>query len=121
MARGGKCGRPKSAQPCSSSASNTRLDPSSADIHPVEESADPFSERTPLAQPQPGSAPQVNYQSSYASLVDPNEGTELRYIPASIVNSVKCARIEKADVELKISYWQNAVLCTVLGASLHWR
>jgi len=38
---------------------------------------------------------QVPIYSSYASVVDPNEGTELRFVPTRIINEVKCAKLEK--------------------------
>ena len=49
--------------------------------------------------------------------MDPNEGTELNFVPTQIINGIKCTRLEKSDVDAKILYWQNAVLCTVLGAN----
>ena len=56
-------------------------------------------------------------QFSFAQLVDPNEGTELEFIPAQIINGTKCTQLEKSDVVDEIQYWQSAVLCTVLGAN----
>ncbi|KAJ8421292.1 LOW QUALITY PROTEIN: hypothetical protein Cgig2_031131 [Carnegiea gigantea] len=50
-------------------------------------------------------------------LTDPNEGTELKFIPSSIINGVKCTNLVKSDVEVEIQYWQSAVLCTVIGAN----
>ncbi|KAJ8436659.1 hypothetical protein Cgig2_003038 [Carnegiea gigantea] len=38
--------------------------------------------------------------SSYASVVDPDEGTKLKFVPTRITNGVKCAKLEKKDV-----YW----------------
>ena len=60
---------------------------------------------------------QVNALSTYASLVDPEEGSELKFFPTSMVNGVRCAKLEKKDVESEIEYWQQAVLCSVLGAN----
>ncbi|KAJ8422520.1 hypothetical protein Cgig2_003586 [Carnegiea gigantea] len=54
---------------------------------------------------------------SYASMVDPDEGTLLKFIPAHLINGVKCAKIEKNDVSHEIAYWQSAVLCAILGAN----
>ncbi|KAJ8420906.1 LOW QUALITY PROTEIN: hypothetical protein Cgig2_013563 [Carnegiea gigantea] len=89
---------------------------SSADAHPKVES--PVSASIPgTVPPQPEPEISVNFLSSYASLIDPNEGTELRYIPTMVVNGIKCARITKLDVKSEISYWQNAILCSVLGAN----
>jgi len=52
-------------------------------------------------------------------MLDPNEGTELKFIPSSNINGVKCTKIEKSDVVDGISYWQNAVLCAVMGVTPH--
>ncbi|KAJ8423185.1 LOW QUALITY PROTEIN: hypothetical protein Cgig2_026633 [Carnegiea gigantea] len=60
---------------------------------------------------------QVTPQSSYASLVDPEEGSELKFIPTYVVNGVQCAKREKKDVAAEIDYWQQAILCLVLGAN----
>ncbi|KAJ8443060.1 LOW QUALITY PROTEIN: hypothetical protein Cgig2_004265 [Carnegiea gigantea] len=54
--------------------------------------------------------------SSYASMVDPEEGTELKFVPTQIINGVKCAKLDKDDVAAETEYWQNTVLCSVLGA-----
>ncbi|KAJ8420481.1 hypothetical protein Cgig2_030604 [Carnegiea gigantea] len=60
---------------------------------------------------------------SYAALVDPDEGSMLRFVPVAEVNGIKCPQIESADVISEIEYWQSAVLCSVLGANppLEWR
>lgn len=50
-------------------------------------------------------------------LLDDNEGTELNFVPTQIISGIECARLEKSNVEDEIHYWQNAVLCTVLGAN----
>ncbi|KAJ8425192.1 hypothetical protein Cgig2_004314 [Carnegiea gigantea] len=49
--------------------------------------------------------------STYASLVDPEEGTALKFIPMNEVNGRQCAKIEKED------YWENAVLYGVMGSN----
>ncbi|KAJ8423431.1 hypothetical protein Cgig2_010125 [Carnegiea gigantea] len=54
---------------------------------------------------------------SYAALVDPDEGSMLRFVPVAEVNGIKCPQIESADVISEIEYWQSAVLCSVLGAN----
>ncbi|KAJ8420807.1 hypothetical protein Cgig2_019766 [Carnegiea gigantea] len=58
---------------------------------------------------------QVQIVSSYASLVDPEEGTELKFVSTEIIDGKQIAKIEREDVEAEIDYWQNAVLCSVLG------
>ncbi|KAJ8419227.1 hypothetical protein Cgig2_018019 [Carnegiea gigantea] len=60
----------------------------------------------------------TNLTSSYASLVNPFEGTELKFIPSASINGNKCAKLDKADVGSGVEYWQNAVLCSTLGANL---
>ena len=60
---------------------------------------------------------QVTNASSYASLVDPDSGMGLKHITAKAVNGLKCAQLSLEDVEDEISYWQTAILCTVLGAN----
>ena len=42
--------------------------------------------------------------SSYASLVDPEEGTALEFVPLSEVKGRSCAKIEKEDVQNEIDY-----------------
>ncbi|KAJ8420679.1 hypothetical protein Cgig2_024212 [Carnegiea gigantea] len=54
---------------------------------------------------------------SYTSMVDPNEGTALEFIPATDINGAKCAKLVEEDVVDEINYWQNAVICCVLGAN----
>ncbi|KAJ8424909.1 hypothetical protein Cgig2_001552 [Carnegiea gigantea] len=54
---------------------------------------------------------------TYASLVDPNEGTALEFIPAADINGVKCAKVDFEDIEEEVNYWHNAVLCCILGAN----
>ena len=54
---------------------------------------------------------------SYAAMVDPDEGTTLEFLPASVINGTKCAKLAEEDVAGEIDYWQNAVICCVLGAN----
>ena len=56
-------------------------------------------------------------QASYASIVDPDEGTTLEFIPVLVLNGVKCEKVDVEDIEDEITYWQNAVICYLLGAS----
>ena len=66
--------------------------------------------QTSPARPIPG-------PSSYAAMVDPDDGTDLAFVPVTSVNGSKCAKLETSDVEDEILYWQSAVLCSVLGAN----
>jgi len=70
-----------------------------------------------MVQLVPESALTTPIISSYASLVDPEEGTELRYIPTTCINGLTCAKLEKQDVSEEVEYWNTAVLCSVLGAN----
>ncbi|KAJ8419282.1 hypothetical protein Cgig2_021615 [Carnegiea gigantea] len=64
------------------------------------------------------SAPETPIKSSYAALVNPEDGNSLYFIRASLVNGRKCPKITAEDVAPEIDYWQSTVLCTVLGANL---
>jgi len=55
--------------------------------------------------------------TSFASLLDPDEGTSLKYVPATEINGKNCAKIDKTDVQPEINYWEHAVICRVLGAN----
>ncbi|KAJ8419566.1 LOW QUALITY PROTEIN: hypothetical protein Cgig2_004597 [Carnegiea gigantea] len=59
----------------------------------------------------------LSIPSTYASMVDPEEGTELKFVPTKIINGVKCAKIKKEDVMPEIEFWQSAILCSILGAN----
>ncbi|KAJ8421942.1 hypothetical protein Cgig2_012934 [Carnegiea gigantea] len=63
------------------------------------------------ATPSPG------ILSSYASLVNPDEGSSLNFVQTPVIDGVKCAKIEINDVIPEIEYWQSAILCSVLGAN----
>ena len=54
---------------------------------------------------------------SYASMVDPNDGNALEFIPVSEINGTKSAKLVEEDVRSEIAYWQNAVICCVLTAN----
>ena len=62
---------------------------------------------------------EVSHQnpSTYASLVDPEEGTALKYMPMEEVNGRRCAKIEEDDIQTEIKYWKNAVLFGVMGSN----
>jgi len=53
----------------------------------------------------------------YTFMVDPSNASALKFVPTADINGVKCAKIEKSDVQSKTEYWQNVVLCCVLGAN----
>jgi len=60
---------------------------------------------------------QVIPSRSYASLIDPDEGTSLNFVSTEVLNGQKVVKIDKDDVEHEIMYWSNAVICSVLGAN----
>ncbi|KAJ8426671.1 hypothetical protein Cgig2_030090 [Carnegiea gigantea] len=51
-------------------------------------------------------------------MVNPNEGSALKFVEASVIHVTKCAKIVHQDVEAEIEYWNQAVICCVLGANL---
>jgi len=71
-----------------------------------------------VSPPSPISAtPDRGKVSSYASLVNQDEVTSLNFIKSSMINGVKCVKIDTEDVTPKIEYWQSAISCSVLGAN----
>ena len=60
----------------------------------------------------------VTGTASCASIVDPDEGTTLEFISVPVFNGVKFAKVDVKDIEEGITYWHNAIICYVLGASL---
>ena len=49
--------------------------------------------------------------------MDPEEGSELKFVPTCVVNGVRCAKLDKEDILTEINFLQQAVLCSVLGAN----
>ena len=47
-------------------------------------------------------------------LVDPEKGTTLKYVPITKINSQKCAKIEKQDIQSEVDFWSTVV---ILGAN----
>ena len=47
---------------------------------------------------------QVLPRNTYASMVDLGEGAELQFMPSSLINGVKCAKVELDDVKDEIDY-----------------
>ena len=50
-------------------------------------------------------------------MVDPNEGTALKFISAPTINGVRCDMLKNGDVAAKIEQLKQSILCTVLGAN----
>ncbi|KAJ8434397.1 hypothetical protein Cgig2_014244 [Carnegiea gigantea] len=70
-----------------------------------------------MAHPTLPVPPPITLISTYASLVDPEEGTDLKFVPTTVVNGLKCAQLLNEDVDDEIAYWQNALIYFVLGAN----
>ena len=52
-------------------------------------------------------------KSSYAAMVNPEEGLELKFIEAPVISGIKCAKIDQQDVIAEVEYWNQAILCSV--------
>ena len=59
----------------------------------------------------------VSLRSTYASMVGLDEASEFKFMPSSLINGLKYAKVDFDDVKDEINYWQQAVLCFVLGAN----
>ncbi|KAJ8419487.1 hypothetical protein Cgig2_008717 [Carnegiea gigantea] len=113
MASWGRRGRPKTiAQPSSSPASPVHTQNSIEHFPGSIEAQEASSEIAQNATLAP-----ATIRPTYASLLDSDEGNLLNYVPATIINGKRCAEIAKEDVTQEVEYWQNAVLCSVLGAN----
>ena len=60
----------------------------------------------------------IRVPPSYTVMGDPNEDTALDLIPTTDIQGTKYAKIVEANVADEIAYWQNAVICCVLGENL---
>ena len=79
------------------------------------DSVEGFNIAVPHVQQSAKHLPQ--FHCSFAQLLDPEEGNELKFVPSPNINGIRCGKIEKSDVLDEITYWQNAVLCSVMGAN----
>ncbi|KAJ8424344.1 hypothetical protein Cgig2_015610 [Carnegiea gigantea] len=98
MACRGRWGRPRQVQPQLSSP----VDATPASEDPDAHSPSKLSLESPiLVHPESASTPipQVT-TSSYASLVDPEEGTGLKFVSADEINGVKCTKLNQEDIIL---------------------
>ncbi|KAJ8423884.1 hypothetical protein Cgig2_001550 [Carnegiea gigantea] len=48
---------------------------------------------------------------------DTDEGTDLQFVPTTENDGIKYPKLEKDDVTAEVESWQNALLCSVLGAN----
>jgi len=55
--------------------------------------------------------------SSFASLFDTDDGSELKFIHVVNVNGVNCAKLEKKVLQSEIKYCNFIALCCLLGAN----
>ncbi|KAJ8428194.1 hypothetical protein Cgig2_031471 [Carnegiea gigantea] len=60
---------------------------------------------------------QVPNSNSFASLVDPEEGTFLKFMQTTEISGKKCAKIDMNDIQPEIDFWEQAVIYKVLGAN----
>ena len=120
MARGGRRGRPKKAQ---STASSPQLQQKISDERNGEgdSSVSPqlkdIGNETVQTPPTSATSPGHRTISSFAALVDPDEGSSLAFVPTSLIDGVKCAKIDREDVLPEIEYWRSAVLCSILAVN----
>jgi len=116
MARGGRKGRPRAQpQPLEEKEQPPRNSPITIDRNNPELPPRAEEERNEIVQRRSENTPRPF--SSYASMVDPNEGTPLDFVPISKINGYKCAKIVGKDIEEEIAYWQNTVVYCVLKAN----
>ena len=111
----GRRGRPRLSQKTS-----TIRDSVSPDVSPkAQDKSSGLTEQEQLecSDPQDSQLSNPPLVSSYASLVDPEDGTELRYVQTSCINGMKCAKLEKQDVNGEVEFWNSAIICSVLGAN----
>ncbi|KAJ8423966.1 hypothetical protein Cgig2_008585 [Carnegiea gigantea] len=78
-------------------------------------------EETRVNEVHPQSCPVTIEQhipkSSYASMVNPEEGLALKLIEAPVINGTKCTKIERSDIAPEIKCWNQAILCCVMGTN----
>jgi len=74
-------------------------------VSPISASSPTVMNMIMMAQPTLPVPPLVTPISTYASLVDPEEGTDLKFMPTIVVNGLKCAQLLNEDVDDEIAYW----------------
>ncbi|KAJ8423584.1 hypothetical protein Cgig2_002913 [Carnegiea gigantea] len=110
MARGGRRGRPRTISTGSSAKETSEnANPTSpsitaqaqvADSSPTEVDSSPNAK--PSQTPKDSTfRNQVLQSTSYASMLDHNEGNNLEFIPADMINGVACAQVESEDALIK--------------------
>ncbi|KAJ8447801.1 hypothetical protein Cgig2_015164 [Carnegiea gigantea] len=121
MAKGGKQGRPRQIQtPLTTPTVRADVE---ANFSNVQQESSPTVESSETLVAQKDAevsvvpSPESQVRSTYASLVNPEEGTELNFVPATLINGTKCAKLCKEDVHEEIEYWKNTIICSVLGAN----
>ncbi|KAJ8425480.1 hypothetical protein Cgig2_023896 [Carnegiea gigantea] len=120
MARGGRGGRSRLVSPSSPVA------PQAVSIAELQSLGDHASHQVGvLAEESNEIVPQVDKQANnqvkttglHVSLVDSDEGIDLNFVSAKVINGKKITKIERGDVEAEIEFWKNAVICSVLRAN----
>ena len=99
MASGGKRGCPTL-----NLLQSPRSDEETHDADPSEpvhiDTSSSGTQRDAIVSPNPNSTSESSFRAnSYVSLVAPQEGAELKYVPITVINGTKCAKLDKADVE----------------------
>ncbi|KAJ8431134.1 hypothetical protein Cgig2_010067 [Carnegiea gigantea] len=115
MARGGRRGRPKVNRGQIDGGDHSPLAPSSTIHSVIVESPDIEQQLNETVHEQAHIQPRV--LPTYASMVDPDEGTTLEFIQAPEINGIKCAHLAQEDIEEEVNYWKNSVICCILGAN----
>ncbi|KAJ8422241.1 hypothetical protein Cgig2_030848 [Carnegiea gigantea] len=128
MAKRGKRGRPRVTPSNSDERVSATVDDGSHSNCQYETIVDgtPSKSRLGRDEVEPQSQADTNIQeisaqtdvrtqpkSSYASLVDPEEGNGLKFVPPQIVIGQKCDKIERNDTAVEIEYWANSIHCGV--------
>ena len=120
MVGGGRRGRPRLAQQHMESGSPAPETPVVEKSPPktlVSEPATLNSDPSPIPSNSTVLSRTQGTRSTFASLVDPGDDTELQYFPRNETNGSTRAKLVHEDVIDDINYWKNVVLCTVLGAN----
>ncbi|KAJ8437793.1 hypothetical protein Cgig2_013712 [Carnegiea gigantea] len=108
MARGGKRGRPRTVTTPSSLAltinSPTTATPPQSKT--IADQTTPSNATVTQQEPRTGTLSQVLPKTTYASMLDPEEGSELKYVPAQTINDNRFIQLQdKLEVEKNGLYY----------------
>ncbi|KAJ8438363.1 hypothetical protein Cgig2_015290 [Carnegiea gigantea] len=105
MARGGKRGRPRQ---------RLSLAAASDAIRELNEGESNGTVPTEVVITRLAAEAHTEVITSFASPVDFDEGTTLKFVPPLEVNGQSCAKIERSD---RLSYWSTVVICGALESN----